>query len=82
MVLPWVLVLHPLIDKGESLEPGTLQAGSVKAVAIRFDLAFDLASDLVLHLVFHLVFVLVFVPVFVLVFVLLIAKESPVTLVL
>ena len=61
MVLPWVLVLHPLIDKGESLEPGTLQAGRVKAVAIRFDLAFDLASDLVFHLVFHLVYVLVFV---------------------
>ena len=74
MVLPWVLVLHPLIDKGESLEPGTLQAGSVQAVAIRFDLAFGFAFDLV--------FVLVFVPVFVLVFVLLIAKESPVKLVL
>ena len=66
--------MHPLIDKGESLEPGTLQAGSVQAVAIRFDLAFGFAFDLV--------FVLVFVPVFVLVFVLLIAKESPVKLVL
>ena len=74
MVLPWVLVLHPLIDKGESLERGTLQTRNVKAVAIRFDLAFDLAFDLV--------FVLAFVPMFVLAFVLRIAKESPVKLVL